>query len=67
MDPSTDDDFRDFVRARSPALLGTGQLDRTLYALGGRSGLIVVLPKGVFDPDGSLVAEQVPDEGLVRP
>ena len=33
MDPSTDDDFRDFVRARSPALLGTA------YALTGDRGL----------------------------
>jgi hypothetical protein len=83
-------------------LVPAGQLDGTLYALGGRSGLIVVLPKGatraeiqlaggavqqvplryggafvvpdgkplkvrVFDKDGNLVAEQVPNEGLVRP
>jgi hypothetical protein len=83
-------------------LVPAGQLDRTLYALGGRSGLIVVLPKDatraeiqlaggavqqvplryggafvvpdgkplkvrVFDKDGNLVAEQVPNEGLVRP
>ena len=48
-----DDGFHDFVTARSPALLGTGQLDRTLYALGGRSGLIVVLPKGVSTRTGT--------------
>ena len=63
VDPSTDDDFRDFVRARSPALLGTGQLDRILYGLGGRSGLIVVLPKGATRAEIQLAGgavQQVP-------
>jgi hypothetical protein len=85
-------------------LVAAGQLDRTVYALGNRFGLIVVVPKGAtraevvltggdvqqvplryggafvaptggaeplkvraFDKDGNLVAEQVPNEGLLRP
>jgi len=85
-------------------MVPAGQLDRTLYALGNRSGFIVVVPKGAtraevqltgggvqqvalryggafvapvgratpmnvraFDKDGNLLAEQVPNEGLVHP
>jgi hypothetical protein len=84
-------------------LVPAGQLDRTLYVFGGRSGLLVVVPEGAaradipltgggvqqvslndggafvvpdpaakplkvraFDKDGNLIAEQLPDEGLVH-